>query len=127
MPPGLEAKQTEEPVGFEIDKSFGHVAQAAYELEIFQAGEVSIDVSLLGDVAERSSIRLQIVPDTASFKKNLTVIGLEQAGNDLDSGGLAGAVGPDVSDDFTRADTEADVVDGGKTAVAFTERFNLEH
>ncbi len=75
MPPGLKTKQSEEPVGLEIDEGFGHVAQPAHELEVFQAGEVGVNVSLLGNIAERSSIRLQIVPDTASFKKNLTRAG----------------------------------------------------
>src|SRR5947209_5069835 len=113
MPPRLEAKQTEEPVGLEIDESLRHVAQAAHELEVFQAGEVGVNVSLLRDIAERRAVGLQVLTDTLSFKKHLTVIGLKQAGNDLDGSGLAGAVGTNVSDDFASTDTKTDIVNSG--------------
>ena len=52
-------------------------------------------------------------------KRTVPVVGFEQAGDDFDGGGFAGAVGADVADDLARADGEADVVDGGKAAVAF--------
>ena len=58
MSPGLKAKQGEQSIGFEIDEGFGHIAQTADELEVFQAGEVSVDVSLLGDVPEGGTIGL---------------------------------------------------------------------
>ena len=117
--PGFEAEQGEEPVGFEVDEGFGDVAQAADELEVFEAGEMGVDVGLLGDVAEGGAVGLEIVADALAFKEHLAVVGLEEAGDDLDGGGLAGAVGADVADDFAGTDGEVDVVDGGEAAVAF--------
>ncbi len=58
MSPGLKAKQGEQPVGFEIDQGFGHIAQAADELEVFQAGQVRVDVRFFGDVPEGGPVGL---------------------------------------------------------------------
>jgi hypothetical protein len=65
--------------------------------------------------------------DAPAFKKNLAAIGLEETGNDLDGGRLARAIRADVADNFAGAEAEADVFDGGKTAVALAEGFDLEH
>ncbi len=56
-----------------------------------------------------------------AFEEHLTVIRLEQAGNDLDGSGLAGAVGADISDDFAGADAKTDVIDRGETAVTLAQ------
>jgi hypothetical protein len=125
--PGFEAQQSKKPVGLQIDQSFGHVAQAADELKIFQTGKVGVNVSLLGDITERSTVSLQIVTDTLSFKKHLAVIGFKQTSNNLDSGGFARAVGANVADDFAGADTKTNILNRGKTSVTFAQRSDLEH
>ncbi len=125
--PGFEAEQGEEPVGLEVDEGLGQVAQAADELEVLEAGEVGVDVGLLGDVAEGGAVGLEIVADALAFEEHLAVGGLEEAGDDLDGGGFAGAVGTDVADDLAGTEAKADVVDGGKATIAFGESFDLEH
>ena len=49
-----------------------------------------------------------------------------QAFEDLDGGGLAGAVGSEQSEDFARADFEIDAFDGLERAVVFLESCNFD-
>src|ERR1700751_3869742 len=123
MPPGLKAKQTKKPIGLEFDKSFRHVAQTSDELQVFQTGEVRVDVSFLRDIPERGAVGLQIIADTFSLKEHLTVIWLEQARNDLHGGGFPRALGAHVSDDFAGADPKTNVVDCRQTSGALAQRF----
>src|SRR5580658_432432 len=118
MTPGFKAKQTQELGGFEIDELFRHVSKATHQLQIFKTGEVSVDMRFLGNVAEGSTVTLKIQADTFAFKEYLAGIGFEQCGNDLDRGGLAGAVGADVTDDLTGADAETDPINGWQAAIA---------
>src|ERR1035437_4680252 len=127
MSPGFEAEEREEFVGLEVDEAFGEVAQTADQLQVLETREVGIDVCLLGDVAKGSAVGRQIVADAVSFEEDEAVVGLEETGDDLDGGRLAGAIGADVADDFARANTEADVFDCGKSAVALGQSFHLEH
>ena len=119
MAPGFEAEEGEEAVGLEVDEGFGEVAQAADELEVFEAGEVGVDVGLLGDVAEGGAVGLEVVADALALEEDLAVGGFEEAGDDFDGGGLAGAVGADVAYDLAGTDGEVDVVDGQESCGSF--------
>ena len=101
--PGFEAEEGEEAVGFEVDEGFGHVAQAADQLEVLEAGEMGVDVGLFGDVAEGGAVGLEVVADALAVEEHLAVVGLEEAGDDFDGGGFAGAVGSEVADDLAGA------------------------
>jgi len=88
---------------------------------------MGVDVGLFRDVAEGRAVALKIEADTFTLEEDLALIGLEEAGDDFDGGGFAGAVGTDVPDDFAGTNAEADFVDGWEATVAFGERFDLEH
>ena len=98
--PGLEAEKREELVGLEVDEGLGQLAQAANELQIFEAGEMGVDVRFLRHVAEGGAIALEVEADALAFEEDLPGIGFEQAGDDFDGGGFTGAVGADVADDL---------------------------
>jgi hypothetical protein len=69
-------------------------------LEVLEAGEMGVDVGLLGHVAKGSAVGGEVVADAASLEEDLAAVGLKEAGDDLDGGGLAGAVGADVADNL---------------------------
>ena len=53
------------------------------------------------------------VGDVPTLEEDLAFVGRELAGNEVEEGGLAGAVRPDDADGFARLDGEAQVVDDG--------------
>ena len=54
-------------------------------------------------------------------------LGLDQAGDGAQSGGFAGAVGPDEGDDFAVGHLQADAAQGLDSAVGHMEIFNFKH
>jgi hypothetical protein len=122
--PGGKVEEGEQTIGLVVDETFGQVAQAADELEVLERGEVGVDVRFLRDVAEGGAVGLEIGANALPFEEDLAAVGFEQAGDDLDGGGLAGAVGTNVADDFAGAKAEADVLDGRQAAIAFAEGFD---
>ena len=56
--------------------------------------------------------------DRASFEQDGAGVGPVEAGDDVDAGGLAGAVRPDEAEDFAGADAEAQDVERAKAAKA---------
>src|ERR1700743_339874 len=127
MTPRLEAEKRQKAVSLEIDEIFLHVTQATDQLKVFQAREMSVDMSLLRNVPKGSAIALEIQSDTLAFEEHLSGIGFEQASDDLDGSGLARTVWSQITDDLTRADTKTNLVYGGKTTVALAESFDFEH
>jgi hypothetical protein len=116
--PRLKVEQTEEAFGFPLNDRFLETAEAAHELEVFEAREVSVKVGFFRDVAEDAAKGDHIVVNILTVEKNATVVGTQQAGDDFDGSGFAGAIGSEKADDFAGSDLEADVLDGGDAAVA---------
>src|SRR5271156_3349855 len=88
---------------------------------------MSVDMGFFGNVAEGSAVTLEIVADAFAFKEHLANVWLEETGDNFDGGGLTGAVWAHVADDLACADTEADIVDCGETAIAFGQAFDFKH
>jgi hypothetical protein len=122
-----EADEAEEFVHFGFEDAAGKAAQAAGELEVFAAAEVGIEVGLLGDVAEAALEALQVAADILAVEEDASAGRLEQAGEHLDGGALAGAVGAEIAQDLARADGEADRVHGGGTDEGLGEIKGFEH
>ncbi len=53
--------------------------------------------------------------DRALVEENLPVIGPVEAGDDIDAGGLAGAVGSDQPENLSRHEAEADAIQGAES------------
>ena len=108
-----EADEAEEFVHFGFEDAAGNAAQTAGELEVFAAAEVGIEVGLLGDVAEAALEALEVAADVLAVEEDASAGGLEEAGEHLDGGTFAGAVGAEIAEDLAGAYGEADRVDGG--------------
>ena len=88
---------------------------------------MGVDVGFFGDVADGGTKSGQVGKDVAAMEEDAAAAGLEQAGEDLDRGGFAGAVGAEIADDLAGMDGEGDVFDGGQAAVAFGDVLELEY
>ena len=125
--PRLEVQETEQAFGFLLKDRFVETTQAADELEVFKTGEVRVEVRFFRDVAEDAAKGDHIVVNVAAVKENAAVIGTQQAGNDFDCSGFAGAVGAEETDDLAGRDLEADILHGGDAPVASEKTLELEH
>ena len=124
---GFEGEELKQAAGFVFDEPFLHAAQAADELEVFEAGEVGVDLGFFGDVAEMGAVGGEVFVDVAAGEEDFAVGGLDHAGDHLDGGGFAGAVGAEVAEDFAFAEGEADVLHGGDGAIALGGVIELQH
>jgi hypothetical protein len=122
-----EADEAEEIVHFGFERAARNAAEAAGELEVFAAAEVGIEVGLLGDVAQAALKGFEIVPDVLAMEEDASAGGFEEAGEHLDSGAFAGAVGAEVAQDLARVDGEADGIDGRGSDEGLGEIEGFEH
>ena len=63
----------------------------------------------------------------AAAEPHLAVRQRQHAGDQVEGGGLAGAVGTDQADDLAGADLEADVVDGDQAAELLADGLHVQH
>jgi hypothetical protein len=94
----------------------------ADHLQVLGAGEVRIEMRLLGDIADDLAVGHGVAIDRLAAKENLAVGGLDEAGDHFEGGGLARAVGPEIAGDLAGGRHEADVLHGGDARVAFGDR-----
>ena len=64
--------------------------------------------------------------DAAALVQDIAGLGLQQAGNGLQGGGLAGTVGTDQGDDLALIHLEGDVLDGVDVAVVNVDVIDLQ-
>ena len=69
----------------------------------------------------------EVFVDVAAAEEDFAVVGLDHPGDHLDGGGLAGAVGAQVAEDFAFAEGKADVLDGGDGAIALGGVADFQH
>ena len=81
--------------------------------QVFDAGEMVVEIGLFGDVAHAALVGDQVVLDGLAVEEDLAKGHLDEAGDHLHGGGLAGAVGAEIAGDLAGSRGEADVVDGG--------------
>ena len=123
----LKREELEQAAGFGVDELFRHSTKTADELEVFEAGEVGVDLRFFGDVAETGAEGGEIFMDVAAVEEDFAVGGLDHASDHLDGGGFAGAVGAEVAEDFAFGKGKADILDGGDGAIALGGVFDFEH
>ena len=105
--PGFERQKFEQSIGFERDELFGHAAQTADKLEIFETGKMRVDVRFFRHVSKNCTIGYEIVVDGMAAKEHPALIWLQHAGDHLDCGRFAGTIGTEVADDFASAGAES--------------------
>ena len=109
------------------DATFGKSAESAGELEVFEAGEVAVEVRFFGDVAEMVFEAGGVIADVLAVEENPTLGGVQEAGHHFHGGGLAGAVGAEIAGDLAWAHGEGDMVDDGLAAKSLGQIADLEH
>jgi len=125
--PGFEIQEAQKAGGFGLDEGFAQAAETADELEIFEAGEIGVEVRLFGDIAENAAEGDHVAMDVMALEEHAAIVGAEHAGDDFDGGGFAGAVGTEEADDFAGGEGEADVFNGGNAAITAIEMLELKH
>ena len=86
-----------------------------------------VEVWFLRNIAETPFEGAQIVADVLPIEQNLAGRRLQQAGEHLDRGALAGAIGSDITQNFAAPDLKADVRDGGNSPVVLGQAANFKH
>ena len=86
----------------------GDAGETRDELQVFDAVQVIVEIRLLGQEAQGPAA--VHVLDRLTHEPGPAAAGLEQAGEDLERRGLAGAVWPEVSEDLAPADLEVQVL-----------------
>jgi hypothetical protein len=95
--------------------------------QIFESREMRINVRFFRDVAETPPVGDSMALDRLTVKQDLAGTGLDQSGDHFQSGGFAGAIGPQISGYLTGACDEADILYGGDAGVEFGDVAQFEH
>jgi len=107
----------------------GHAIQAVHaadEAEVLAGGEAAEQGHALGDDPDLALQLGGVLGQVGAQYADLAAGGCEQAGEHLDGGGLAGAVGAEEAEELARVDGEVDVIDGGEIPEAARERGGLD-
>src|SRR5262249_686593 len=90
--------------------------------------ELAKDAGFLGEIAhaEPGPLVHGKLGDVVAVEENLSGLGRDLAGGHAEAGGLAGAVGPEQTDDFPAVDLEADTVHDPSSAVVLDQPANFQ-
>ena len=99
-----QADQAEQFVHLAVEREAGYPAETSGELQIFAAGEVRIEVRLLGDVADAALEGLEVAVDVLAVEEDVAGGRLEQAGEHLHGGAFARAVGTEIAENLAGLD-----------------------
>ncbi len=126
--PVAEVEQFEEPAGLRQDLVGGMVkVKAGDEAQVFVAGQLFVEEGAIGDIAGAPFALERGAGEIMAADGHRAGRWLQQAGQHLDGGGLAGAVGAEEAVDFAGRNRQADIVDGGEAAEVFAELMKVEH
>ncbi|OPZ23512.1 MAG: hypothetical protein BWZ02_03186 [Lentisphaerae bacterium ADurb.BinA184] len=90
--------------------------EGAEEIKRLGGGQVAVEVGFLGKVAD-AAFGLDVAGGLAKDDE-LAARGVEQAEEELDGGGFAGAVGAEQAEDLAAGDREVYAVDGARFGAA---------
>ena len=125
--PGLEMEQLEQPRGLGFNERLAEAAEPADQLQVFEPGEVVVEMGFFGDVAEGGAEGDHVLANILAFEEHPAVVGPQHAGDDFDGGGFAGAVGAEEADDFAGRHLEADTLDCGNAAKTSAKVLQFKH
>ncbi len=127
MPPRLQREQLQQSIGLGRKRSLLHAPQTPDQLQILQAGEVRVHLRLLRDITHRGPEAAPRLPGVASFEQHATATRLEEPGDDLHGGRLAGTIRAKISDDLAASHCKAHIVESRDTAVPLGKVLNRQH
>lgn len=104
-----------------------HAAEAASEIEIFDHLHFGIERRVFGQVAEVFADLLGFVEDVVAIDGGSSAGGRKVAGQHLEGGRFARAIGPEEADNFAAGDFKGDMVDGEDVAIGLGELLNGNH
>ncbi len=105
----------------------GQSAKPAHQLQVLAPAQVRIEVRLFGHITHLALETDPVRADIVALEENLSFGRLDQPGKHFDRRTLPGAVGPDVTEDFTRPDGEADTVHGRNPVVSLDQVAHFKH
>ena len=108
-------------------RRMGNTAQVGDHGEIFDTGEVVVEIGLFRDVAHAAFVGDEVVVDGFAIEENPAGGHLDEAGDHFHGRGLAGAIGSEVAGDFSGTCGEGDVIDGGNSGEVFGDALQFEH
>jgi hypothetical protein len=94
-------------------------ADLAQEVDQLPARHVFVQAQLGGQVGDVPACGDAIGPAVVALDAGGACGGAEEAHDEAEGGGLAGAVGPEQADDLAGADGDGEGVEGGERPVAF--------
>jgi hypothetical protein len=122
-----DAEQLHEAFDLVGERLLIEVAQAADEAQVFRAGEIRVEVRLLGHVPELRLVAKDVGGDVGGVGPHMAGGLFEEAGQDPHRRALARAVRTEEAEDFAAANRERHVVDADDRAVAFGDPVDLQH
>ena len=98
------------------------------EVQILDAGQISVQVRIVGDVAHDLLAGEGILLDGHAVDEDVAALEIVDARHGPKGGGLAGAVGADESEDVAGGDVQIQILHGGLAlAVGLGEVFDTQH
>ena len=100
----------------------GHPPQPGHVAKVLHHAEIGVEGEGLGEIAHPRAGQAGRLPST----RTRAGAGVQQAGQDVEGAGLAGAVGADQPEDLARADLEVDAPQRLQGPVGLVEPLHLE-
>ncbi len=96
-------------------------------VQVLEPGEVLVDRGVLAGEADEPAYRFGVFPDVGPGDHRLTLVWLEQGGQDRHCGRLAGAVRPEKAKHDSLGDDEVETGQGGDFLVPLDQTRCLDH
>jgi hypothetical protein len=122
-----EAQQLKKLIDLGRETVVRDSSEPADQLQVFRAGQIGIEMRLLGHVAERRLVGKEIGEHVASIQQHSAVGRCEQSREHLDRGAFAGSIRAEEAKHFTRTYFEREIADRGQRTIAFAKVLNREH
>jgi hypothetical protein len=107
-----QAEALEQLVHAGVESLATQSVELALELQVLPARRLFIDARLLGDDADHLADPLGLVEDAEAADSRRARVGVCEGREDLDRGGLTGAVRPEQPEDRAGRDADAEPVQG---------------
>src|SRR5262245_15288321 len=104
---------------------FRQTAKTANEHQVFDRGEMRIEVRLFRNIPDASLVALGIVEHVNTIEPQRAGAGIDQADDRIDRRALAGSVGTEIAEDLAAADLEVDPIQREESAVTFRQTMCL--
>ncbi len=123
----LKVEKIQKLIGASGDQVGWKPAQAASQLQVFEAGKVTVQVGFFGYITQALTECDGVVEDVLPLIENVTRCRVQQAGQNLYRSRFAGAVRTQIARDLAGAHRETHVIDNRRTAKPLREVANFEH